>query len=238
MTTKPNALRIAGGAKKTALCVVAATTLLAGCSSAPPKTGEQSYEVTEKIASLRIDDYAGGIEVVPGGGDVVKVTEKYEYGDGQPRTEHSVKGGELVLKSNGCGSGSDKCAVKYHVEVPASVATHLTLGGGEISVRGLSGTTYAKSDGGSVRITDSSAKTVTAAVDGGDVSLHFVAAPDKVDAGTDGGDSTVRLPEGVYDVDAQTEGGSRTVGVKTDSGSPHKIKAHTGGGNVSVLFAG
>ncbi|NXY93808.1 DUF4097 family beta strand repeat protein [Streptomyces sp. BR123] len=200
----------------------------------PPQTGEQSYEVTEKAASLHVENYAGGIEVVPGTGDVVKVTEKYEYSDGQPPTVHSVKGGELVLKNPGCGSDADQCAVEYRVEVPAATATHLTVGGGETSVRGLTGTTYAKSDGGSVRITDSSAKAVTAKVDGGDVSVHFAAAPDTVDAGTEGGDSTARLPEGVYDVQADTEGGNRKVSVKTDSGCRHKIKAHTGGGDVTV----
>ncbi|MFB7645994.1 DUF4097 family beta strand repeat-containing protein [Streptomyces sp. NPDC056084] len=237
MMTRPHSLPIAGGAKKAALCAVAATALLTACSATPPKSGEESYEIKEKATSLRVDNYAGSIEVVAGTGDVIKVTEKYEYSDGKPPAEHSFKGGELLLKNPGCGSGVDKCAVKYRVEVPAATAAHLTLGGGEITVRGLSGTTYANSDGGTVRVTDSAAKTVTAAVDGGDATASFSAVPDKVDVESGGGDATVRLPQGAYDVDANTGGGNRKVSVKTDARSPHKIKAKTDGGDVSVVSA-
>ncbi|MFB7916762.1 hypothetical protein [Streptomyces sp. NPDC056061] len=237
MTTKSHSLPITGGAKVAALCAVAAS-LLTACSLTPPKTGEESYEVTEKITSLRVDDYAGSIEVVGGNGDTVKVTEKYEYSDGKPQTEHSVKGGELLLKSPGCGSGAEKCGVKYIVEVPASTSAHLMLGGGEITVRGLSGATYGKSEGGSVQILESGAKTVTALVDGGDASVSFSAVPNQVRVESGGGDATVRLPQGTYDVDAKTEGGDRKVSVKTDPRSPRKIKARTEGGQAGVLSAG
>ncbi|MEU6070199.1 hypothetical protein ABZ864_38640 [Streptomyces sp. NPDC047082] len=121
----------------------------------------QSYDVTGRITALRVDDCAGSIEAVPTTGDSVKVVEKYQHSDGKPRTEHPVHDGQLLLKSSGCGSGADKCAVTYHVEVSATTPAHLTLGGGDIAARGLSGTTYAKSGGGSVDIADSSAKSLT-----------------------------------------------------------------------------
>ncbi|MEU9479542.1 DUF4097 family beta strand repeat-containing protein [Streptomyces sp. NPDC048191] len=237
MTTTSQSSRLTNAAKLAALCAVTAS-LATACSLTPPKSGEKSYEVTEKVTSLRVDDYAGSIEVVGGNSGAVKVTEKYEYSDGKPRTEHSVKGGELLLKNPGCGADADKCSVKYRVEVPAAVAAHLTLGGGEITVRGLSGTTYAKSEGGSVQVSESSAKTVTALVDGGDASASFAAVPDQVRVESGGGDVTVRLPQSTYAVTAQTDGGDRKVAVKTDPASPHKIKAHTDGGDVSVLSAG
>ena len=144
----------------------------------------------------------------------------------------------MVLKSSGCGSGAHKCDVNYRVEVPVPTATRLTLEGGDIQVRGLSGTTYAKSQGGSVEVADSSAKAVTAATEGGNVRVSFKGVPDKVDAGTEAGNTTVRLPDGVYDVDARTEAGRRSVGVKTDPASSHKVQAHTEAGNVSVETAG
>ncbi|MFE0510754.1 DUF4097 family beta strand repeat-containing protein [Streptomyces sp. NPDC058964] len=219
------------------MCAVAAATVLTACSS-PSKTDKQSYAVNKKITSLRVDNYAGSIEVVAATGDTVKVVEEYDYSDGRPQTEHSVTGGQLLLKSSGCGSDADKCAVRYHVEVPATTAAHLTLGGGDITVHGLSGATYAKSEGGSVDIGDSSAKSVTAANGGGDVSVSFKSVPDKVDASTEGGDATVHLPQGTYAVDATTEGGHRSVDVKTDSGSAHKVRAHTEGGDVNVESTG
>ncbi|MFF4038461.1 DUF4097 family beta strand repeat-containing protein [Streptomyces sp. NPDC001816] len=235
--TKPLSRRLATAATKAALCAATASVLLTGCSN-QSKTDQSSYDIKGTITSLRVDDYAGAIEVVPGTGSAAKVTEKYEYTDGRPQTTHSVNGGELVLKNSGCGSDADKCSVRYRVEVPANAATHLTLGGGDITVRGLSGTTYAKSEGGSVEVTDSSAKAVTASVGGGDVTASFTGVPDKVDASTEGGDATVRLPQGTYAVDATTEGGHRAVDVKADSSSPHKVRAHTEGGDVSVEATG
>jgi len=235
--TKPLSRRLATGATKAALCAATASTLLTGCSK-QIKTDQSSYDVKDTITSLRVDDYEGAIEVVPGTGSAAKVTEKFEYTDGRPQTKHSVKGSELVLKNSGCGSAADKCGVRYRVEVPVNTATHLTLGGGDITVRGLSGTTYAKLEGGSVDIADSLAKTVTARVGGGDVTVTFTGVPDKVGASSEGGDVTVRLPQGRYAVDATTEGGRRSVAVKTDSSSPHKIRARTEGGDVSVEAAG
>ncbi|MGW1895519.1 DUF4097 family beta strand repeat-containing protein [Streptomyces sp. NPDC002004] len=230
----------AGAARRAAAVCAAVGVALsaAGCSFSPAKTGKESYGVEQKVTSLRVDDYAGDVEVVAGSGDSVEVVEKYEYSDGKPRTEHSVRAGELLLKSSGCGGDADKCSVKYRVEVPAATAVHLTVGGGDITVRGLSGATYAKSEGGQVRVAQSSAKDVTAGNGGGDVSVSFAAVPDKVDASTEGGDVTVRLPRGAYDVDARTEGGDRKVDVRTDSGSPHKVTAHTEGGDVRVESTG
>ncbi|MFF2962493.1 DUF4097 family beta strand repeat-containing protein [Streptomyces sp. NPDC057963] len=235
--TKPLSRRLATGATTAALCAATASVFLTGCSK-EYTTDQSSYDIKGTITSLRVDDYAGAIEVVPGTGSAAKVTEKYAYTDGRPQTTHSVNGGELVLKHSGCGSDAGKCSVHYRVEVPANATTHLTLLGGDITVRGLSGTTYAKSEGGSVEVADSSAKTVTARVGGGDVTVTFTGVPDKVDASTEGGDATVRLPQGTYAVDATTEGGHRSVGVKTDPSSPHKVKAHTEGGDVSVEATG
>ncbi|MFI9061691.1 DUF4097 family beta strand repeat-containing protein [Streptomyces sp. NPDC053429] len=235
--TKSISRRLATGATTAALCAATVSALLTGCSK-ESKTDQSSYDVNGTITSLRVDDYAGAIEVVPGTDSAAKVTEKYAYTDGRPQTTHSLNGGELVLKNSGCGPDADTCSVRYRVEIPANATTHLTLGGGDITVRGLSGTTYATSEGGSVAVADSSAKTVTARVGGGDVTVTFAGVPDAVDASTEGGDATVRLPQGAYAVDATTEGGRRAVGVKTDPSSPHKVRAHTEGGDVDVEATG
>jgi len=224
-------------ATKAALCAVAATALLSACSFTP-EAGEESYSVTEPVTSLRIDNQAGSIEVVPGSGETVNVMETYEYGDHAPLTRHSVADGELVLTNPGCGPRALVCRVSYRVEVPASTTTHLTIGAGGIQVRGLSGTTYAKAEAGSVKVADSSARTMTAIADGGNVTASFKVVPDRVDANTAAGNVTVRVPEGVYDVDPRTEAGLRSVSVQTDAASPHQIKAHTEAGDVSVEYTG
>ncbi|WP_405678730.1 DUF4097 domain-containing protein [Streptomyces sp. NBC_01511] len=229
--------------KKTkSLLLVAASVALAGtaltaCDS-EIKTEKSQYQVDEKVTSLRIKDYGGDIEVVTGGGSGISVTEEFEYTDGKPRADHSVKSGELFLNAPGCeNDDASKCAVNYTVEVPAGTAVNLETGGGDITVRGLSGDTAAKTGGGNVRIKESAAKTVDAST-GGDVDSSFTSAPDQVKAESGGGDVTVRLPEGTYSVDAETDGGNRDVGVTNTPSSAHKAKAHTGGGDVTVTTVG
>ncbi|GAB1644688.1 hypothetical protein [Krasilnikovia sp. MM14-A1259] len=238
MATKLQSTQISSAVKASVLCAAVASAMLTGGCTVQHKTATDSYAITEKIASLRVEDYGGAIDVVGGTADEIKVTENFEYSDDKPHTEHSVKGSELLLKNAGCGSGAKKCGVQYKVQVPAATALALELGGGAITVRGMSGATYAKSEGGSVEVSNSTAKSVTAIVDGGDATASFSAVPDKVDVQSGGGDASVTLPPGTYAVDATTDGGGRQVSVKNDPTSPHKIKAHTDGGRVSVLSAG
>ncbi|MGW6055196.1 DUF4097 family beta strand repeat-containing protein [Streptomyces sp. NPDC055189] len=226
--------------KKTkSLLLVAASVALAGgaltACDGEIKTEKSQYQVNEKVTSLGIKNYGGSIEVVTGGGSGISVTEEFEYTDGKPRAEHDVKSGELSLNAPGCeNDDASKCGVNYTVEVPAGTAVNLETGGGDITVRGLSGDTAAKTGGGTVRVKESGAKKVDASTGGGNVDTSFTGAPDQVNAESGGGNVSVRLPDGKYSVDAKTDGGNRDVGVTNTPSSPHKVKAHTGGGNVTV----
>ncbi|MFJ9776071.1 hypothetical protein ACIRVF_33350 [Kitasatospora sp. NPDC101157] len=165
------------------------------------------------------------------------MTETYTYTDGKPKTSHSLQNNELKLESTGCGSVGmgGKCDVAYKVEVPRSTTTHLEGDGGSISVTGLSGATYAHIGGGSVEVKNSTAKDVNAHSGGGSVEVQFSEVPDNVEATNGGGSVTVTVPKGSYAVDTgDASGRLRDVTVNVDANSPHKIKATTGGGPISV----
>ncbi|MFC7013905.1 DUF4097 family beta strand repeat-containing protein [Streptomyces viridiviolaceus] len=196
---------------------------------------ESQYEVDEKVTSLRIRTNGGNVEVVAASSSGVSVTERVEYADEKPRTEHSVRKGELSLSATGCArSDASEYSVDYTVAVPRGAIVSVETGGGDISVRGLSGVMEADTGGGNVRIRQSAMKKLSAHTGGGNLDTSFTAAPGQVEAESEGGNITVRLPEGTYAVDARTDGGDREVGIASDPSSAHKVKAYSGGGNITV----
>ncbi|MEU0368827.1 DUF4097 family beta strand repeat-containing protein [Streptomyces sp. NPDC006283] len=206
------------------LLVITVSVALAGAAltacNSQTTVEESQYQVNEKVKSLRIKTDGGNVEVVAANSSGVSVTERFEYTDEKPRTEHSVRNGELSLNALGCTeSDTSECSVNYTVAVPRGVILSVETGGGN------------------VRIAESATKKVSAHTGGGSLDASFTAAPDQVEAESEGGNITVRLPEGVYAVDARSDGGDREVGIASDPSSSHKVKAYTGGGNVTVVTA-
>jgi hypothetical protein len=110
---------------------------------------------------------------------------------------------------------------------------------GDLDAHALSGTAALQSSSGDVAGTDLSARTVDAHAGSGDLDLLFAAAPTSVDAATGSGDVSLLVPPGgAYAVDAETSSGERAVGVRTDPQAGHVLRARTGSGDVSVLYAG
>ncbi|MER6305339.1 DUF4097 family beta strand repeat-containing protein [Streptomyces sp. NPDC001657] len=219
------------------LSCAALTALVAGCSLSdfgPTKEAKRTYTVDGKITALSATTHGGDIEVVPvAAGGSVKVTEKYRYNDHKPTPAHSVKDGRLTLKAEDCGMGR-KCEVDFRVLLPRDASVSLHTSGGDVTVRGTSGAIDAETSGGDVTIADSTARRAQARTSGGDVDLTLTTMPDDISARTSGGNVTVRLPKGSYAVKATTSGGTSKVSVPTDPHSPHKVTAHTSGGDVSV----
>ncbi|MDT0609904.1 DUF4097 family beta strand repeat-containing protein [Streptomyces lancefieldiae] len=223
--------------------LVAASVVLAGAAltacSEKTTVDESRYRVDGKVTSLHITSNGGDVEVVAANSSVIDVTERIEYADEKPRTEHSVRNGELSLDAPGCGKGdAGECSVDYTLAVPHGTVLSVDTGGGDITVRDLAGAVDAKTGGGNIRIDGSTAKKVAAHTGGGNIDASFTAVPDQVETESEGGDVTVRLPAGPYAVDARTEGGDRRVDVAGDPSSAHKVKAHTGGGNLTVVTTG
>ncbi|MER5618241.1 hypothetical protein [Streptomyces sp. NPDC002215] len=244
MTTYSRSLKIV----VCAVAVATAAVVTTGCDGSggagwsAASTEQSSYEVTEEVTGVAIDNHGGDIEIVTGTGTSVKVTETLEYSNAKPKTEHSVSGGKLVLKASACGGSASKCSVFYRVEVPAGVQVDASTGGGNVTGTGLGGTVLAKTGGGNVDVSfgvtgTGLGGTVLAKTGGGNVDVSFGSAPLSVSAESGGGNVTVKLPKGPYAVDATTAGGNRKVDVTVDDASPSKVRARSEGGDVTVTGA-
>ncbi|WP_051845444.1 DUF4097 family beta strand repeat-containing protein [Streptomyces globisporus] len=222
------------------LALATVSALLLGCSATgDPRTETRSYTVSEEVRNLTVHNGGGDIEVAAGSGTAVRVTEILDYTAHKPTTGHDVASGELRITSSGCeDTGVRTCGVRFRIEVPGGIPVKLDTDGGDIVVRKLSAATVATTDGGSVRIEDSAARSLVAHTAGGDIEARMTAAPDRLSATTDGGDVSVRLPGGPYALDVATEAGSRKVGVAHEADAPRKVKVYSKGGDVQVVATG
>ncbi|MFJ8147814.1 DUF4097 family beta strand repeat-containing protein [Streptomyces sp. NPDC096094] len=223
---------------------LAAGVLATGCEVGQEgsKSKSTSYDVTEKVSALEVRTPGGDIKVVAGDGSTVRVTEKVTYSGDKPDTEHTTRGGTLVLSpGDGCAEdgGASRCTVDYTLEVPRALAAVLDSKGGDVSVSGLAGTLEVKSGGGKVTADRITSKRFTVDGNGGAVDAGFATAPDTVAVDTRAGDVSVRVPAAeAYAVKATSNGGSSKVDVKTDPAATRKITLHTDGGDVKLSAAG
>lgn len=223
-----------------AFAAVTAAVLVTGCSmgDGPVKKAERTYTVDGKVTTVDVATHGGEITILPatGGDGKVRVTERYEYSDAKPDPEHRLENGKFSIDKATCaGALHGRCTVSVEVYAPRTADLRLSTTGGNITVRGTSGTVAADTRGGNVTLEDCASRTAAAHTKGGDVIATFTAAPDSVDGRTSGGDVRIRLPKGTYAVEASTAGGNREVGVASDAGSPHKVTARSQGGDVRVL---
>ncbi|RKS72512.1 putative adhesin [Motilibacter peucedani] len=171
----------------------------------------------------------------------------------RPRHNVTLEGTTLVVRMSCPASIGWTPAVTLTLRVPR--ATSLDLRADDrLSVQGTRGRLKARTDSGSLTVTDvvgdldlgtdsgavrasgGSAATVQAHADSGDVRLDLPAVPDAVTVTTDSGTVRVAVPGTVgYRVGIETDSGSRTVRVRQDSASAHRVTAHTDSGDVTVL---
>ncbi|GGN55250.1 GNAT family acetyltransferase [Actinoplanes lobatus] len=198
------------------LAIAMCALLAAGCdpnASGSDQSAGNTYDVSEKVSTISLDARGGNVTLTASDTSAVKVTEDLNYSDTKPETSHSVDGDTLKLVDKGCGG--DNCHVNYKIELPKGTIVQIKTAGGDITGSGL----------GANATVDTS---------GGDVKLEYSTAATLVDATSAGGNVTIKVPAGPYEVDAKTDGGNREVSVQEVPGSANKIKAKSGGGNVTV----
>ncbi|MFJ8834420.1 DUF4097 family beta strand repeat-containing protein [Micromonospora aurantiaca] len=208
-------MRIPTKAGVSALAIATCAMLVAGCDPAggSDNSAGNTYDISDKVSTLSLTGRGGNVTLTASDSGSVKVTENLRYSDTKPKTSHDVNGSTLNLVDNGCGK--DNCHVDYKIELPEGTVVKIKTDGGDITGRGLGADT-----------------TVTTA--GGDIDLQYATAADLVDVTSEGGNVKIKVPSGPYEVDASTEGGDRTVSVQAVPGSAHKIRARSGGGDVTV----
>lgn len=170
--------------------------------------------------------------------------------------EESVERDGRVLRiTTLCEDGWGECSSDYALRVPADTPVTLRTRLGDVSVTGLTASVEARTDAGSVKLTDvrgdevvAYAKTGGVSLDDvrfrtaeagsklGDVRLDVVDDFDALTATSKTGDVTVTLPEkaGPYAVTATSELGDEKVTAERDSSASSKVEATTSIGDVTV----
>jgi hypothetical protein len=213
---------------------VAATAATAGCGLTGPQSEKSaSYQVTQPVTQLVVQDAAGDVRVSTGAGGAVGVTENQSYRGSPPASSHKVSGGTLTLTYT-CPSSD--CGIDYTVTVPAGLAVQVVADAGDVTLTGLGGAVQVQADAGDVRASGLGATRAKLVADAGDVTLGFDTAPANLSVQASAGDVKITLPGTVgYAVTATADAGDTHVTVPTSPGSAHVVQAESDAGSVSVL---
>lgn len=208
--------------------------------------------VTGSFTAVRVVIDSGDVRLSPGtAGDVQRTRH---YGLVKPSFSVAVVDGTLVVKGRCAAVVFARCSVDVTVGVPPKVPVtvssgsgdvHVFLldgpvtvssGAGDISVKGTVGSLDLDSGAGDIDVTEVDATAVRAHSGAGDVSLQFRSAPLTIDAESGAGDITVIVPAdgATYRLDVDTGAGDERVDIASDPASEHRLRAHSGAGDVSV----
>lgn len=110
----------------------------------------------------------------------------------------------------------------------------VTTGGGDLRVRGLTGSVSADTYGGSVLARDMTTTTAAVVTGGGDATLLFLAAPDSVMVSTDGGNAALSVPGGPYALTTSDDQGGTWARIPTSPSAHRVISVNTGGGPIQI----
>ncbi|MGW6496436.1 DUF4097 family beta strand repeat-containing protein [Nonomuraea angiospora] len=217
------------------------TAVLAGCGLGGPLDEDtKSYDVSDKVAGIRVGSDSGTVEVVESDRQGIHVTEHLVWRKNKPETSHGVEGDTLALtykcpRTWGLGSGAAACDVNYKVEIPKGLRVKISSDSGDLTLKDLSGEVDVHSDSGVIEASGLSGKRVVTETDSGDVELAFTAQPDKVVSSSDSGAVTVRVPQGPYHVITKTDSGSKHVTAATDASAPRTIEVSSDSGDLEVV---
>jgi hypothetical protein len=221
-----------------AALLTASALAVAGCGTRiGTTTSRNSYTITEPVTSVKIDNPVGNTQIEGTDTNTISVTEQLSYSGNPPQTSYPITGDGHLTLSYTCPGVFDvnSCSVTYLVKVPRRLAVQIDDKVGSTTLTGLAGQLALTSNSGNIDATGLTSATVTARANAGTITLGFIAPPTTVDAQTQVGSVTVRLPAGTtYAVDTGSQIGVADVKVQQDSGSPHRITAHSQVGSVSV----
>jgi DUF4097 and DUF4098 domain-containing protein YvlB len=214
--------------------LIGLVTVLTACGARTEDT--VSYDVTDKVAALRVEVDSGLIDVVETDRRDVRVTERLSWTKDKPKTSHEVRGDRLELHFT-CpvtlGVGMF-CDVSYQIEVPKGLRVDVRSDSGDLTLRDLSGEWEATTDSGAIEATGVTGKRVATETESGDVKLSFTGQPDKVTTVTDSGRTVIRVPAGPYDIVAETDAGDKDIEVESTPSAQRKIELSSDSGDIEV----
>jgi DUF4097 and DUF4098 domain-containing protein YvlB len=214
-----------------AVTLIGSGWVVAGCTVA--STQVLSYEVTDDIGKLNVQDSVGTVEITAGTGPV-QVTETIRYTGDQPTTTHATDAGTLLL-TNGCSGHAHLCQVDYRVRMPAATSLDITDPAGLIKVTGLAGDLTVTTEASNVEATGLTSAHTTVRDNAGHINLRYASAPALVDVTNQAGAIEVHVPVNeAYAVDATTQAGRTKVSVPQNPAATHRISAHNDAGAITI----
>ncbi|MEO3845435.1 DUF4097 family beta strand repeat-containing protein [Streptomyces sp. B22F1] len=146
-----------------------------------------------------------------------------------------IDGSDGRIEANGFDTRLDIRSGDGAVEVAdAGGPLNIEARDGSVRIDGAAGPVDLDARDGSVRATGLTTTRVTAALGDGSLHLGFTETPDQVTAETRDGGLTLEVPKAPYRVSTDVRDGSTDVTVPRDPASPHRIKATTGDGSVTI----
>jgi Putative adhesin len=200
--------------------LVTVVTILAGAATVglwlarQTETRHLTYELDATQVGLDLPGI--DVAVVAGEPGLLTVERRLVWATTKPVTRERWDGQTLAVDAD-CPSLpiGPRCDVVYTLWVPPRGDLAIRTGSGDLRATGLG------------------AAAVTVHTGSGDVELHFVEAPRRLDIETGSGDVEVAVPPSTqYRVDSDAD--QPSVAVPQDSGATHVITVHTGSGSLRV----
>ncbi|GAA3130546.1 hypothetical protein GCM10020001_060720 [Nonomuraea salmonea] len=234
--------------------LAASTTLLAaatvGCGiDLDAKDVHTTRAFPHTGTALTINVSVGGVRVLQGTGDTVKVDRWLRGKAATGESAWSLRDGTLRLSAD-CTMVFGDCGARYHVRVPPGVRLSVDAPDGvvlndlaqdvdavsreRIQVTGSSGRLRLRAEG-SVRGVNLKSPDVRVRTSDGAIDLTFATRPKDLDLRSQDGRVTARVPSGAYAVTTVSQDGSRRTEVEQDRKSDATIVARSDTGDVRIL---
>ncbi|WP_370890171.1 DUF4097 family beta strand repeat-containing protein [Janibacter sp. GXQ6167] len=231
------AIKLASGALTLGLVLFAALGLAGGMFE---RTTEQTFPIDRAVTKIVLDNSVGTITVrAPRDGETYGLHSTSLWSIGGPK--HAVKTEDGVLRAtSGCRTSNsiiDRCRTKWTVIAPPGAQLSLANDVGEVSIDGVDNPVTARTDVGSVRLTDVTSTRIDASTDVGEVAIDAAEPPDAIIARAGVGSVDVTVPRGpTYRVELSATDSASQPNVATDLQSAHLIRVNADLGDAKVRY--
>ncbi|GAA2719819.1 DUF4097 family beta strand repeat-containing protein [Actinocorallia aurantiaca] len=218
-------------------------------------TTSSAYGPSPSRLSLELDNVS--VEIEPGPAGRIRARADLKWSIFRPEIQSILEGDTLRIKMRCPIEIVQPCHASYRLSIPAQTPLSVKAGGGDVTVRDLTGKVDVDlaggnvllenlpgdldvtNAGGDVWIADSQSESVVVRSTAGDTYLGFTEPPTNVDVRTTAGNLNIQVPMGAaYSVDAESVAGSRDVSVETTDPAPHRIFARNSAGDLAVRYQG
>ncbi len=227
--------------------------LLTACEEEVEGTLDETFDITDEVTRLDLDNGNGHVFVNATDGDIITVQAQHHGDDSDAIPQ--VAGGILSLATQ-CSTADGPCTIDYTLWVPESVEVDATTTTGDIVLVGMGGAANLRTDSGNIELDTFSADTLLVQIESGPVlgnrlaaeevivtatsgfiDLVFEQRPRTVQSTTGTGDIAYAVPVGTYAIDATATDGDVTISedLIDDDASDSSLSATTDNGNISMI---